>query len=70
MSDHAADLQLHIRDVLAKRNTGCSVNDLDSDGGFTFGFENIVDQVLGSKVDITPSVWVVLTQHTLRIKAP
>ena len=65
-----ANLQLHIGNVFAKRNTGRSVNNFDSDGGFALGFEDIVNQVLGSEVDIASSVWVVLTQHTLRVKTP
>ena len=70
LRNHVADLQLDIRNVLAKRNTGRSVNDLDSDGRLTLSFENIIDQILRSKVDIAASVGVMLTQHTLRVKTP
>lgn len=67
---HIADLQLDIRNVLAKRNAGCPVNDLNSDGRFTLGFEDIIDQILRSKIDVAAPVGVMLTQHTLRVKTP
>lgn len=65
-----ADLKLYIRNVLAERNTGSSVNNLNSNGGFTLGFENVIDQILGSKIDIATSVGIVLAQHTLRVQTP
>ena len=70
MEKDVTNLQLYIRNVFAERNASRSVNDLNSDWGFTFGFKNIIDQILGSKVDIAASVGIMLTQHTLRVETP
>ena len=59
---------MHIRDVFSQRHACSSVNDLNPDRCFALCFEDIIDQVLGCKIDIAPSVRVVLTEHALRVQ--
>lgn len=61
-------LQLHIRDLLADGHASCAVDDFHADGRFALGLEDVVDQVLRRKVDIAAAVWIVLTEHALRVQ--
>ena len=61
------DLKLDIWDVFTKRHPCGPVNDLHAYRGLTFGFENIIHQILWSKVYVATPVRIVLAQHTLRV---
>ena len=66
-------LQVYLRYVLAQWHAGGAVNDLYPDGGVALGFQCVVHQVLGGKVDVASPMRVVLAQHTLWVqtaKAP
>ncbi len=55
------DLKVYIRDVLSQRHASRPVNDLHSNGSLTLCLQHVIDQILGSKVDIATPVRVVLT---------
>ena len=63
-----AYLQMHISNILAERHASLPVNDLNSDRRVALGFEHIINQVFGRKVDVAAAVMILLTQHTLWVK--
>jgi hypothetical protein len=58
-------LQVDVCYVFAQRHSCLTINNLHSYWGIAFGLQDIINQILGGKVDVAAPVRVVLTEHTL-----
>lgn len=58
---------MNISNVLSQRNPCLPINNLHPDWSIAFGLQDIIDEILWSKIYVAAPVRIVLTQDALRI---